>query len=86
MTALRVPTHRDRHEGGTEATPTCAWCGVRLGPWGGGRRPGTGASSGTDTPRTDMAGTGTAVIWYDKDKQGVDKLNGFLLKLTFTFQ
>jgi len=30
-----------------------------------------------------LPGTGTAVIWYDPDKQGVDKLNGVLLKLTF---
>lgn len=32
-----------------------------------------------------LPGTGTAVIWYDKEKQGADKLNGFLLKLNFTF-
>jgi len=31
-------------------------------------------------------GRGTAVIWYDPDKQGVDKLNGVLLKLTFKFK
>ena len=30
-----------------------------------------------------LPGTGTAVIWYDPDKHGVDKLNGVLLKLTF---
>lgn len=30
-----------------------------------------------------LPGRGTAVIWYDPDKQGVEKLNGVLLKLTF---
>ena len=33
-----------------------------------------------------LPATGTAVIWYDPDKQGVDKLNGVLLKLTFHFK
>jgi hypothetical protein len=32
-----------------------------------------------------LPGTGTAVIWYDPEKKGADKLNGVLLKLTFTF-
>jgi hypothetical protein len=30
-----------------------------------------------------LPGTGTAVIWYDTDKQGMEKLNGVLIKLTF---
>lgn len=33
-----------------------------------------------------LPGTGTAVIWYDPEKEGVAKLNGVLLKLTFTFK
>ncbi|MDG3007012.1 hypothetical protein [Paludisphaera mucosa] len=33
-----------------------------------------------------LPGTGTAVIWYDKDAEGKTKLNGVLLKLTFTFK
>lgn len=33
-----------------------------------------------------LDGKGTAVIWYDPEKQGADKLNGVLLKLTFTFK
>jgi hypothetical protein len=32
-----------------------------------------------------LPGTGTAVIWHDTDKHGNKKLNGVLLKLTFTF-
>ncbi len=32
-----------------------------------------------------LPGTGTAVIWYDKDPEGKTKLNGVLLKLSFTF-
>jgi hypothetical protein len=33
-----------------------------------------------------LPGTGTAVIWYDTDKEGASKLNGVLLKLTFKFK
>ncbi|WP_406694476.1 hypothetical protein V5E97_25720 [Singulisphaera sp. Ch08] len=33
-----------------------------------------------------LDGKGSAVIWYDPEKQGVDKLNGVLLKLTFNFK
>jgi hypothetical protein len=33
-----------------------------------------------------LPGTGTAVVWYDPTKQGIDKLNGVLLKLTFRFK
>jgi hypothetical protein len=33
-----------------------------------------------------LPGTGTAVIWYDPTKQGIDKLNGVLVKLTFVFK
>jgi hypothetical protein len=33
-----------------------------------------------------LPGTGTAVIWYDPDKEGIAKVNGVLLKLTFTFK
>lgn len=33
-----------------------------------------------------LPGKGTAVIWYDPNKKGVDSLNGVLLKLTFDFK
>jgi hypothetical protein len=33
-----------------------------------------------------LPATGTAVIWYDPTKPGVEKLNGVLLKLTFRFK
>jgi len=33
-----------------------------------------------------LPGTGTAVIWYEKDDQGKARLNGVLLKLTFEFR
>jgi hypothetical protein len=33
-----------------------------------------------------LPGTGTAVIWHDTDPNGNRRLNGVLLKLTFTFK
>ena len=33
-----------------------------------------------------LPGTGTAVIWYDPSKEGVQKLNAVLLKFTFQFK
>jgi hypothetical protein len=33
-----------------------------------------------------LPGTGTVVIWHDTDRDGNRKLNGLLLKLTFTFK
>lgn len=33
-----------------------------------------------------LPGTGTVVIWHDKDADGNRKLNGVLLKLNFTFK
>ena len=33
-----------------------------------------------------LDGTGTVVFWYDSEKQGAEKLNGVLLKLTLTWK
>lgn len=33
-----------------------------------------------------LSGTGTVVIWYDAEKEGMAKLNGALIKLTFKFK